>query len=93
MILTRLNLQATSSISPRGAEAEVSEPGTNYGKNVNVLLMSVRFWAAGTSAAQATARMGQLGSIGRIGRIGRVEVIVGIGIIQRSGGLSGGAGG
>ena len=90
MILTRLNLQATSSISPRGAEAEVSEPGTNYGKNVNVLLMSVRFWAAGTSAAQATARMGQFESIGNIGRFGVIGII---GIIQRFDGLSGGAGG
>ena len=62
----------------------------SYGKNVNDLLMSVRVWAAGTSAAQATARMGQFG---RIGRIGRIEKIGGIGIIRRFGGLSGGAGG
>ena len=31
-----------------------------YGKYVNVLLMSVWLWAAGTSAAQATARMGYI---------------------------------
>ena len=41
-------------------------------------------------AAYATARMGQFG---KIGRVGKVEVIVGIGIIQRFDGLSGGAGG